>query len=80
MSKKKKPTFTEQVRHEIANLKTNVQAYDKQINERIQTKKTELKHEQNLIEQRLAELHPIWCEVWRLKKRNERIERKLKQY
>lgn len=29
-------------------------------------------------DKRLGELHPNWCEYWRVKKRKERLEKKLR--
>ena len=78
MSKKKKTPFSNQIRQEINNIKGNIKNIDKQIGDRFQFNMTELRQEKDRLEKRLDELHPAWCEAWRLKKRKERLERKLK--
>jgi len=46
----------------------------------IQGELKEVRRNIQMYDKRLGELHPQWCEYWRVKKRKEKAEQKLKRY
>ena len=79
MTSKKKP-FENTFKNELSNIKLNVRRIDAKITFKAQQEIMDAKQELQRIDKRLAEINPEWCETWRLKRRKQRAERKLKQY
>lgn len=79
MSKNKK-SFKTELKKDWRTLKQNVQSLDQRIVDDFQKDIKEAKSNIQLLDRQLEELHPSWCEYWRLKRRKDREERRLKRF
>ena len=80
MSKKKKKSFIKECHEELTDIKDRFkrldQAFDVSVRQDLKASRARVQQ----LDEKLKELHPAWCAYWRLKKRKEREERKLKHY